>query len=77
MDAGEASLVGIGTWQEIARLYSVPGPREMKPLQGTAEGELGLEVAVLGLKSLDLGFQIVNVRLGLSGGFRAGFLGGG
>ena len=77
MDAGEAALVGIGTRQEIAGPDAVPGPGEMEALEGAAEGELELEVAVLGFKSLDLGFQIVNVRLGLSGGFRAGFLGGG
>lgn len=65
MDAGEASLVGIGTWQEVAGLDAVSGPGEMEALEGTAEGELGLQVAVLGLKSLDLGFQIVDVRLGL------------
>ena len=77
MDAGEASPVGIGTRQEIAGLDAVPGPGEMETLEGTAEGELGLQVAVLGLQALDLGFQIVNVRLGLSGGFRSGSLGGG
>ena len=47
MDAGEASLVGIGTWQKIAGLDAVPGPGEMEALEGTAEGELGLQVAVL------------------------------
>ena len=77
MDAGEASLVGIGTWQEIARLDAVPGPGEMEAFEGTAEGELGLEVAVLSLQSFGLGFQIVDARLGLSGGFRSGLLGGG
>ena len=77
MDAGEASLVGIGTWQEIADLDAVPGPGEMEALEGAAEGELGLEVAVLGLKALGLGLQVVNVRLELSCGFRSGLLGGG
>lgn len=77
MDAGEALLVGIGTWQEIASLDAVPGPGEMETFEGTAEGELGLEVAVLGLKSLGLGFQVVDTSLGLSGRFRGGSLGGG
>ena len=58
MDAGEASLVGIGTWQKIAGLDAVPGPGEMEALEGTAEGELGLQVAVLSFKSLDLGFLL-------------------
>lgn len=56
MDAGEASLVGIGTWQEIAGLDAVPGPGEMETFEGAAEGELGLQVVVLSFKSLDLGF---------------------
>ena len=46
MDAGEASLVGIGSRQEIARLDAVPGPGEMETFEGTAEGELRLQVAV-------------------------------
>lgn len=37
MDAGEASLVGIGTWQEIAGLDAVPGPGEMETFEGAAE----------------------------------------
>ena len=77
MDAGEASLVGIGSRQEIAGPDAVPGPGEMEALEGTAEGELGLEVAVLGLQALGLGFQIVDTSLGLSGRFRGGPLGGG
>lgn len=75
MDAGEASLVGIGTLQEIAGPDAVSGPWEMEAFEGTAEGELGLQVAVLSFKSLGLGLQLVDTRLGLSGGFRAGFLG--
>lgn len=68
MDAGEVSPVGIGTRQEIASLDAVPGPGEMETFEGTAEGELGLQVAVLSFKSLDLGFQIVNVRTFMTAG---------
>lgn len=74
MDAGEASLVGIGTRQEIASLDAVPGPGEMEALEGTAEGELGFQVAILGLQAtaeighLQPDARCGNVRTFMTGG---------